>query len=1748
MMDLRPEHHHAVEEGELESHERQERERMVEKRGQESSLNSSTPSFSSSSSSETVLSSSNEFSSSSHPWNFEGPPEPPRVSPTLSPLDPHTSGARGKRGEDEGILVDSCCASQLVVLRDRSESDEREEEAEVIPQQASSGTRGGERVDDDLAGKEDSDNTTSCWTRTGGDFQGPDGRTSSGRDEDAFSPWIEASSSSASSDTRVDTRSSSPIFSGNTLHALKKSGASSPPMSHSDDNPHDRMTHGSCRDTSPFAILTTSSCSQNHGHSLLHTPPRQTALPLFPSDHHPPSDDLSPRVLSSSSSSEKDHLKQIDSSLASSKSSPQSSRKPSRESAGNLDFCPSSSSVEDLGAVRRTSGTSDHKLNLSASSLSQPSSSYGRNGRPSTPATNSMSALLTLPVSPSTLFCDEASSSSAVCETNNNSSRDKRMTSIGRKGDDGEALPSTYTMISSPGGKSSGVSLGLSVRGEEEDEREGERRRRSSIQAEQMESHDRRGDGKEDSAVVNHTDHFNNGSLSSSADEPGCVSLSGEGGPISDALISAAGDIKGVGVVRNKEIDGADGEEDWKRFSSHSGREGKNDTLNDPPVTLGHKKIEKDTYENDHLRTKSVDGREGHIIQPLASAFSPPRLRKGGGGEEEEEEEEEVLGGANELSSHSSEIKENEDPTDDVHGIQEEEEEEFSERLEATDGGPLKGKDGGQGSSCHGNRQQSRHESSTISLADTASTTHIGGGVDTLKDGERSEDALSSSSLASSTRKEETGEGSDGGGMNKKHTSLILSSPSAASTSLDRARRRLELVNDAEAQKMLSTLMHPDDQEGRRFLQQVREENTVRGHTSQSGIRGDRSGEEEGSQGSGSGRPPHMNRERGADFHDPSSRGASASSGSTSGLSLGGWSWRGSGTKGAMGGGVSHQHPQQGGGGVDSQTNAAAGGGGTASRLFRAFNFGIPGFRGGSNNHTNTAGNHPEGKVSSSSSSPRTEGGKSESTDHMTGTDGWIGAEGMNGSHSGLSSLTTTTPGGAAGGPTEFERLLEAQHQQESEEKSVGGTCDTGEGGGATVVGGLQGGGAMNTTLGSSHSSGSSAIGYGTTRASPSSSSMPSSSLDGSVPGGNASEGQGVGERERHMSTSATTTATTTGPSSSIGSSSSSTSSTDPGVRSSTSSDLSDTSSSFSSSYPRPSPPPSLSHTAASPLTTTPATTLHPPLPLSHSNKNLSQDHYTAVSSSPANHLTTPSSTGHPQQAMTNGAGGGGGGSTAVMKPRTPYNVFLDRLKHPSCALVVASVKRFVETFPPSLTREQAARRIHPFLSQTQASLLKAEVFANFARTETDQQQVMEGLERFVLQKLHGVLFRDTPEDMKENAYLRRKIFCLSSWVELHHLEIPDLPNISALSLGAREIKRLDKMKCPRDKLVLILNCCRVIIAVLDAARKASGCDTPPAADDLLPLLIYTLLQARPHSLHSHIQFISYFRHPSRLVSEEAYFFTHFCSAVEFVKVVGVQPGVALNGVSPEEFEARMQVAEEEYQRFLTSQAAEHEEDIGSRKEVQDLQHLQKNNHHSSRGDVNDSSSTGGPVRSHHSTVITEAAFSSSSTTTKISNRSSSHASPMKPTSKIPQAPVAGAPAALAAAASALSTLEHLSVSSSNSSSSTSHNDMSVHANSSTSHNTNPLHIIEKKAMSEGLGHHKGGGGKDFVVYRRQGIECFLKELSNMPRTFENVRSIDDLRIKDLHALLQEYQQMSMILSQVTNYLGTEHLNVPHRK
>ena len=62
------------------------------------------------------------------------------------------------------------------------------------------------------------------------------------------------------------------------------------------------------------------------------------------------------------------------------------------------------------------------------------------------------------------------------------------------------------------------------------------------------------------------------------------------------------------------------------------------------------------------------------------------------------------------------------------------------------------------------------------------------------------------------------------------------------------------------------------------------------------------------------------------------------------------------------------------------------------------------------------------------------------------------------------------------------------------------------------------------------------------------------------------------------------------------------------------------------------------------------------------------------------------------------------------------------------------------------------------------------------------------------------------------------------------------------LQLAQKELQKINMYKAPRDKLVCILNCCKVINNLLHNASMASNEGTH-GADEFLPILIYVTLK-----------------------------------------------------------------------------------------------------------------------------------------------------------------------------------------------------------------------------------------------------------------------------------------------------------------
>lgn len=103
----------------------------------------------------------------------------------------------------------------------------------------------------------------------------------------------------------------------------------------------------------------------------------------------------------------------------------------------------------------------------------------------------------------------------------------------------------------------------------------------------------------------------------------------------------------------------------------------------------------------------------------------------------------------------------------------------------------------------------------------------------------------------------------------------------------------------------------------------------------------------------------------------------------------------------------------------------------------------------------------------------------------------------------------------------------------------------------------------------------------------------------------------------------------------------------------------------------------------------------------------------------------------------------------------------------------------------------------------------------------------------------------------------------------------------------AAELLKIDSYRAPRDKVICVLNCCKVIfgkfmphcvVAILISIGFLRTSQSDQSADSFIPLLIYTVLHAKPEHLVSNVQYILRFRNQDKLTGEFGYYISSLVS------------------------------------------------------------------------------------------------------------------------------------------------------------------------------------------------------------------------------------------------------------------------------
>ncbi|KAF2143633.1 uncharacterized protein K452DRAFT_246902 [Aplosporella prunicola CBS 121167] len=280
-------------------------------------------------------------------------------------------------------------------------------------------------------------------------------------------------------------------------------------------------------------------------------------------------------------------------------------------------------------------------------------------------------------------------------------------------------------------------------------------------------------------------------------------------------------------------------------------------------------------------------------------------------------------------------------------------------------------------------------------------------------------------------------------------------------------------------------------------------------------------------------------------------------------------------------------------------------------------------------------------------------------------------------------------------------------------------------------------------------------------------------------------------------------------------------------------------------------------------------------------------------------------------------------------EPDLPFDFhrFLEQLRHRTADPVAKFLRSFLLEFGKKqwMVHEQV-KIISDFLEFISKKMAQCDIWRTVSDAEFDNAR--EGMEKLVMNRLYTQTFspaipppepmlgrnRRRPgqhpmgpgrrgqhqEDVERDEVLAQKVR-IYSWVREEHLDIKpvNVKGMKFLKLAQQELLKIRNYRAPRDKVICILNCCKVIFGFLRNAQSDQS------ADSFIPLLIFTVLRANPDHLVSNVQYILRFRNQEKLGGEAGYYISSLMGAIQFIENLD---RTSLT-ISDEEFEKNVEAA-----------------------------------------------------------------------------------------------------------------------------------------------------------------------------------------------------------------------------------------------
>lgn len=271
------------------------------------------------------------------------------------------------------------------------------------------------------------------------------------------------------------------------------------------------------------------------------------------------------------------------------------------------------------------------------------------------------------------------------------------------------------------------------------------------------------------------------------------------------------------------------------------------------------------------------------------------------------------------------------------------------------------------------------------------------------------------------------------------------------------------------------------------------------------------------------------------------------------------------------------------------------------------------------------------------------------------------------------------------------------------------------------------------------------------------------------------------------------------------------------------------------------------------------------------------------------------------------------------------FQVFLSHIRNKSADPLVRYIRSFLVSFTRQAPAMSSAQRIKAVRQLKEFINGKFQEFEPFASMDSkDLENSNEGIEKLIMNRLYEYTFSPevfnknesrTPEsflqDLRDDVKFTTQLDKFS-WVSGPHLDV-DLNEISQrkresskeslnyLDQAINELNKINNYRAPRDKIICILNSCKIIFSLLRVSKQETN------ADAFIPLLILVIIRAKTPNLISNIHYIERFRGEQWLLhGETSYYLSSIQGAITFIQNITRDDLT----VSDEEYEANIEAWE----------------------------------------------------------------------------------------------------------------------------------------------------------------------------------------------------------------------------------------------